>query len=114
MAVSANPKPPIAAGTDPFVHWFRRATPYVHAHRGRTFVIAIGGEAVADARFAELIHDLALLHGLGIRLVLVHGARPQIEERLALRGAELRYVKGLRITDDLALACVKEDRKSVV
>lgn len=108
MAVSANPKPPIAAGTDPFVHWFRRATPYVHAHRGRTFVIAIGGEAVADARFAELIHDLALLHGLGIRLVLVHGARPQIEERLALRGAELRYVKGLRITDDLALACVKE------
>jgi amino-acid N-acetyltransferase len=93
---------------DPFVHWFRRATPYVHAHRGRTFVVAFAGEAVADCRFPELIHDLALLHGLGIRLVLVHGARPQIEERLAARGAALRYVKGLRVTDDQALACVKE------
>jgi len=96
------------ADADPFVGWFRRATPYVHAHRGRTFVIAFGGEAVADPRFPDLIHDLALLHGLGIRLVLVHGARPQIEERLAQRDAELRYVKGLRVTDDQALACVKE------
>jgi amino-acid N-acetyltransferase len=93
---------------DPFVRWFRQATPYVHAHRGRTFVIAFGGEAVADARFPDLVHDLALLHGLGIRLVLVHGARPQIEERLARRGAELRYVGGLRVTDTEALACVKE------
>jgi amino-acid N-acetyltransferase len=97
-----------SAATDPFVGWFRQATPYVHAHRGRTFVIAFGGEAVSDVRFPNLVHDLALLHGLGIRLVLVHGARPQIEERLAQRGAELRYVSGLRITDDEALACVKE------
>jgi amino-acid N-acetyltransferase len=94
--------------SDPFVRWFRQATPYVHAHRGRTFVIAFGGEAVADPRFPDLIHDLALLHGVGIRLVLVHGARPQIEERLAHRGAELRYVGGLRVTDAEALACVKE------
>ena len=93
---------------DPFVRWFRQATPYVHAHRGRTFVIAFGGEAVADPRFPDLVHDLALLHGVGIRLVLVHGARPQIEERLAHRGAELRYVGGLRVTDAEALACVKE------
>jgi len=108
MAEPADSKPPSTAGTDPFVHWFRQATPYVHAHRGRTFVIAFGGEAVAGTHFPELVHDLALLHGLGIRLVLVHGARPQIEERLTLRGAELRYVKGLRVTDDPALACVKE------
>jgi amino-acid N-acetyltransferase len=94
--------------SDPFVRWFRQATPYVHAHRGRTFVIAFGGEAVADARFPDLVHDLALLHGLGIRLVLVHGARPQIEERLARRGAELRYVGRLRVTDAEALSCVKE------
>jgi len=90
------------------VHWFRQATPYVHAHRGRTFVIAFGGEAVAEVGFSDLVHDLALLHGLGIRLVLAHGARPQIEERLELRGAELHYVKGLRVTDAEALACVKE------
>ncbi len=93
---------------DPFVDWVRQATPYIHAHRGRTFVIAFGGEAVADARFPDLVHDIALLHGLGIRLVLVHGARPQIEARLQGQGAQLRYVNGLRITDDKALVCVKE------
>ena len=63
---------------------------------------------MADEGFANLIHDIALLHGLGIRLVLVHGARPQIEERLRTRSAEIQYVNGLRITDDAALACVKE------
>jgi len=104
-----NPSPLHDSSTsDPFVRWFRQATPYVHAHRGRTFVIAFGGEAIADPGFPDLIHDLALLHGVGIRLVLVHGARPQIEERLAQRGAQLRYVGGLRVTDAEALACVKE------
>jgi amino-acid N-acetyltransferase len=91
-----------------FVDFFRQASPYIHAHRGRTFVVVVGGEAVADRSFEKLIHDLAILHGLGIRLVLVHGARPQIEERLNLRGAEIRYIDGLRVTDEAALACVKE------
>ena len=105
--------PPATAGgpppeRDPFVAWVRQATPYIHAHRGRTFVIAFGGEAVAAPRFPDLVHDIALLHGLGVRLVLVHGARPQIEERLREQRIELRYVNGLRITDDTALACVKE------
>ena len=80
----------------------------MHAHRGRTFVIAFGGEALADAHLPELVHDIALLHGLGIRLVLVHGARPQIEERLADRGAQMHYVNGLRVTDAAALGCVKD------
>ncbi len=93
---------------DSFVDWFRGSSPYIHAHRGRTFVIAFGGEAVADDSFAHLVHDIALLHGLGIRLVLVHGARPQIEEKLNQRGAEMQYINGLRVTDDAALACVKE------
>ncbi|MFN2308381.1 MAG: amino-acid N-acetyltransferase [Gammaproteobacteria bacterium] len=91
-----------------FVTGFRRSAPYIHAHRGRCFVIAFSGEAIADAGFATLIHDFALLHSLGIRLVLVHGARPQIEQRLTERGAEIRYANDLRITDDAALACVKE------
>lgn len=93
---------------DPFVTWFRQSSPYIHAHRGRTFVISFGGEACIDPSFPHLIHDLALLHALGIRLVLVAGARPQIEQRLKARGAELRYVNGLRVTDPAALACVKE------
>ncbi len=91
-----------------FVTGFRQSAPYIHAHRGCTFVIGFTGEAIADAHFAGLIHDFALLHSLGIRLVLVHGARPQIEQRLKERGAEIRYANGLRITDDAALTCVKE------
>ncbi|MDJ0807599.1 MAG: amino-acid N-acetyltransferase [Gammaproteobacteria bacterium] len=94
--------------TDPFIEWFRGSSPYIHAHRGHTLVVCIGGEAVADVNFANLIHDLALLHGLGIRLVLVHGARPQIEARLKARNAEMQYINGLRVTDDAALICVKE------
>ncbi|MET0068230.1 MAG: amino-acid N-acetyltransferase [Candidatus Thiodiazotropha sp.] len=94
--------------SDNFVEWFRGSSPYIHAHRGRTFVITFGGEAVADDHFPNLIHDIALLHGLGIRLVLVHGARPQIEERLRNRGVETQFVNGIRITDAAALMCVKE------
>ncbi|RTZ74730.1 MAG: amino-acid N-acetyltransferase [Gammaproteobacteria bacterium] len=93
---------------DPFVSWFRQASPYIHAHRGSTMVLAFGGEAVSDSTFASLIHDIALLHGLGIRLVLVHGTRPQIEERLQLRGAEMQVVNGMRVTDEDALRCVME------
>lgn len=90
-----------------FVGWFRQSSPYINAHRGRTFVVALGGEAVADAGFASVIHDLALLHSLGVRLVLVHGARPQIDERLRRAGLEIRYVRGLRVTDEAALPSVR-------
>jgi len=91
-----------------FVEGFRQSAPYIHAHRGATFVLAFSGTAVADARFAGLVHDIALLHSLGIRLVLVHGARLQIEERLRARGARIEYANGLRVTDAAALECVKE------
>lgn len=91
-----------------FVRWFRGSTPYINAFRGRTFVITFGGELVAEEQFASFVHDLGLLNSLGVRLVLVHGARPQIEERLKARGIELHYEGGLRVTDSAALACVKE------
>ena len=44
-----------------FVPWFRAAAPYIHAFRGRTFVVAFGGEVVADGKFVALTHDLNLL-----------------------------------------------------
>ncbi len=103
-AVIVNRKQPACS----FVETFRHSAPYIHAHRGRTFVVCFTGEAVEDASFPALVHDIALLHSLGIRLVLVHGARPQIEQRLQQRGVELQYANGLRITDDAALGCVKE------
>jgi amino-acid N-acetyltransferase len=97
------------SGSADFVRWFRSAAPYMHAFGGRTFVIAFGGEVVADsARFLALVHDLNLLASVGVRLVLVHGARPQIEARLAQLKHRARYAKGLRVTDDVALSCAKE------
>ncbi|AGY92782.1 hypothetical protein SPICUR_09305 [Spiribacter curvatus] len=98
---------------DALVDWFRHSSPFIHAHRGRTFVVSVGGEALTDGTAAALVHDLALLNGLGIRLVLVPGARPQIDERLNARGAAIRYVNGLRVTDAEALGCVVDAVGSV-
>jgi amino-acid N-acetyltransferase len=91
-----------------FVHWFRSAAPYINAFRGRTFVIAFGGEVVADGKFVALTHDLNLLASLGVRLVLVHGTRPQIEAQLKARAIRPRYLRGLRVTDEASMQCVKQ------
>ena len=91
-----------------FVSQFRDSAPYINAFRGRTFVVVFAGEAVLDSQFPHLIHDFVLLNSLGIRLVLVHGTRPQVEQRLKSRGLSFEYVDGIRITDDNALASVKE------
>lgn len=93
---------------DRFIDWFQSVAPYIHAFRGKIFVIAFGGEVVADGRFFDLTHDLNLLAALGVRLVLVHGARPQVEAKLKERRHRSRFHRGLRITDDVALTCAKE------
>lgn len=96
-----------------FVNSFRNSAGYINAFRGRTFVIAFGGEMLTDEQFAPLVHDIALLNSLGIKLVLVHGARPQIESRLKERKLKSEYNNNLRITDNNALVCVKEASSSV-
>ena len=88
------------------VHWFRQSWPYINAHRGRTFVVMLAGELLDGPRLAPLIHDLALLNSLGIKLVLVHGARPQISARLADAGIESTFEQHMRITDSAALDSV--------
>jgi len=98
---------PIKTSAD-FVAWFRSVAPYINAFRGRTFVIAFGGEVVADGKFVELTHDFNLLASLGIRLVLVHGARPQIEQHLAKNTLGDTYHHGIRLTDAATMQCVKE------
>lgn len=89
------------------VAWVRQAAPYIHAFRGRAFVIAFGGEVLQSGVAQALIHDIALLDSMGIQLVLVHGARPQIDAEMTGRGLEPRFHNGLRVTDASALECVK-------
>jgi len=91
-----------------FVAWLRAVAPYIHAFRGRTMVVGFAGELVTSGRLNALVQDLSLLHALGMRLVLVYGSRPQIEEQMTLRGAASRYHDGRRITDAIALECAKE------
>jgi len=91
-----------------FVTWFRSVAPYIHAFRGKTFVVAFPGELVEAGVLPVLAHDLSLLHALGIKIVVVHGFRPQVAEQLALRNAECRFHDGVRITDPAALECAKE------
>ena len=55
-----------------FARWFRDATPYISAHRGRTFVVLLDAEVVDCPNLGDLVRDLALLHALGVRLVIVH------------------------------------------
>jgi amino-acid N-acetyltransferase len=98
---------PITTSSE-FVAWFRSVAPYINAFRGRTFVIAFGGEVVADGKFIGLTHDFNLLASLGIRLVLVHGARPQIEQHLAKSNIADSYHQGIRLTDAQTMQCVKE------
>lgn len=102
-----------SAQNDSFVSWFRAVTPYINAFRGKTFVIAFGGKAIASDFAKTLAYDVNLLAALGIRLVLVHGARPQIEEELREKGLESRYHRGYRITDAETLDCVLDAVGSV-
>lgn len=91
-----------------YVDFFRHCSPYINAHRGKTLVLMLDGEALSDGSFSNIANDLALLNGLGLRLVLVHGGRPQIEARLAKEGISTRQHYHLRITDNATLSCVKE------
>ena len=90
------------------VKFLRQTSPYIHAHRGKTFVIAISGGSVLQSNFHSMVHDIALLQSLGMRIVVVHGARPQINKRLALSGIETSFEQHLRITSSEAMLCIKE------
>ncbi|MFW1840784.1 amino-acid N-acetyltransferase [Acinetobacter gyllenbergii] len=81
-----------------YVHWFRHSAPYINAHRDKTFVLMFAGEAVQHENFQHIIHDIALLHSLGIRLILVYGARPQINQNLLDRDIETPFHQNRRVT----------------
>ena len=91
-----------------FVKWFRDSSPYINAHRGKTFVMGVAGSAIGSKEFISLVHDIALLTSIGIKVVLVYGIRQQIDARLSSHGIEPRYKDGLRITDEQAMQHVKD------
>ena len=91
-----------------FVPWFRSVAPYIHKHRGNTLVVGIAGEAIEAGKLPNIVQDLALIQSMGVKIVLVHGFRPQVNEQLRLKGHEARYASGIRITDSVALDCAQE------
>ena len=91
-----------------FVPWFRSVAPYIHMHRGKTFVVAVCGEAIAAGKLSLIAQDLALIQSMGVQIVLVHGFRPQVNEQLAAKGHAPQYSHGMRITDSVALDCAQE------
>ncbi|BDZ96604.1 amino-acid N-acetyltransferase [Escherichia coli] len=90
------------------VEGFRHSVPYINTHRGKTFVIMLGGEAIEHENFSSIVNDIGLLHSLGIRLVVVYGARPQIDASLAAHHHEPLYHKNIRVTDAKTLELVKQ------
>ena len=90
------------------IRWFRNTAPYINAHRGKTFVLMLGGEVAQHENFPNFIHDIALLNSLGVRLVLVHGSRPQIAQRLQNAGLDTAFHDNMRITDTAAMEHVKD------
>ncbi|EFB3171484.1 amino-acid N-acetyltransferase [Escherichia coli] len=90
------------------VEGFRHSVPYINTHRGKTFVIMLSGEAIEHENFSSIVNDIGLLHSLGIRLVVVYGARPQIDANLAAHHHEPLYHKNIRVTDAKTLELVKQ------
>jgi amino-acid N-acetyltransferase len=91
-----------------FVPWFRSVAPYIHKFRNQTFVVGIAGEAIAAGKLHNLAQDLAMIQSMGVKVVLVHGFRPQVNEQLAAKGHQAKYSHGIRITDSVALDCAQE------
>ena len=78
----------------------RNASPYIRLYKGKVFVIKAGGGVFDDASLLRsLIEQIAILHYLGIRVVLVHGGGQQLSELTAALGVPTRTVQGRRITD---------------
>ncbi|TEW54441.1 amino-acid N-acetyltransferase [Psychromonas sp. RZ22] len=90
------------------INWFRNSAPYINAHRHKTFVLMIGGEALETDNFQHIINDIALLNSLGVKLILVHGVRPQIQKQLEVHGHKSEFHNDLRITDDRTISIIKQ------
>lgn len=98
----------------PYIDWFRHSASYINSHRKKVFVVLLTGEALAHPNFSNIVHDISLLHSLGVQLVLVHGARPQINAALDDAALDPSYYNGLRITDMDTLQQIKRSVGSLM
>lgn len=90
------------------IKWFRDSSPYINAHRNKTFVLYLGGDALESSNLPNIISDISLLNSLGVRLVLVHGAVPQIDRHLERQSKPWEVVDGKRITTPEILKVITE------
>ncbi len=90
--------------SDQYIHWFRNSSPYINAHRNKTFVLMLPGDSISSPNLANIAADIALLNSFGVKVVVVHGARYQIDSRLA---SASQFHQGMRITS-------KEDMQHVL
>jgi len=86
------------------VRALRSAAPYIRLYKGKTFVVKAGGAVFGDAVATKaLIEQIAILHYLGVRVVLVHGGGPQLTQVTEAMGVPTRMVQGRRITDEKSI-----------
>jgi acetylglutamate kinase len=82
----------------------RNASPYIRLYKGKVFVVKAGGAVFGDAAMTRaLIEQIAILHYLGVRVVMVHGGGPQLTELTEALGTPTRMVQGRRVTDEKSI-----------
>ncbi|MFY9263500.1 MAG: acetylglutamate kinase [Actinomycetaceae bacterium] len=85
-----------------------QALPYIKSYRGKTVVIKYGGNAMIDEQLkAQVMEDIVLLWLIGVKVVLVHGGGPEINEMMERVGKEPNFVNGLRVTDEETIDLVQ-------
>jgi acetylglutamate kinase len=86
------------------IHALRNAAPYIRLYKGKIFVVKAGGAVFGDAALTRaLIEQIAILHYLGVRVVMVHGGGPQLTELTEALGVGTRMVQGRRVTDEKSI-----------
>ncbi|MFQ1008725.1 amino-acid N-acetyltransferase [Gilliamella apicola] len=94
--------------TTELVEGLRHSVPYINAHHGKTFVILLTGAVLKSDNYSSIINDIGLLYSLGIKLVIVNGARNQIDVSLKNHNITPKYHKNTRITDSATLDVIKQ------
>lgn len=91
-----------------FIQTFRQSSPYINAHRKKTFVIMLDSRALLSDMLPDIVHDIALLNSLGVRIVVVYGTRSLIDTELDNQGILSEIKQGKRITSQIALDLIKQ------